>query len=546
MFTVQTDRPTLGYFNIANADQYDGAGWSFTRTFRPSGGVLPSETDSELNGPSLPVTQTYQIAAGPLAGAPWMPYLYRPQQVTGTSINIDPDSGMIVPAGPLRAGQRYRVTSDETTKHFSQLSPAAQIATGTATDSGLPASAGPTLDALLKSFSLETGVAVTPAVGFLQALLKDLRSNYSLSSGVATAPPPTGSGTATAQHTRPATSSATPTAPPSAPPPGARAGSAALADVLASVVGPDRTGSPEQYATLVALIARRLGVPARVVSGFRVSPPSGATALPSGTYSVTTAQAWTWVEIPVTGVGWVVLDAAPSTYSSTRHPPSVTASAPPSPTTPPSQNALVTKSNAGHAVAPKSSVPGGPSSSLRAVVLSLIVAFAALILVLLVVLVARKQVRRRRRHRLPDPRARALAAWAESIDLLTEAGLPDLTALTGTEIVALAGERFGPDSAGPAGQVSGTATAAAYSSTLLVTDQDADAAWAAQGALRKRVRGGLGARERLRSWLRYHRNRPASQLPGPESWAAASAERSRTRARRGRSRARHRRGGRGH
>ena len=129
------------------------------------------------------------------------------------------------------------------------------------------------------------------------------------------------------------------------------------------VVGPERTGTPEQYATLVALLARHLGVAARVVSGFRVLAPGGGTLLPSGTYSVSTAQAWTWVEVPVVGAGWVVLDAAPSTYSSARPTPSVAASQSPSPTATPTQNALVTKSPGGHAIAPKSTVPSASSSS---------------------------------------------------------------------------------------------------------------------------------------------------------------------------------------
>ncbi len=103
VFTVTTDNTTPGYFAIANVDFYDGAGWSFHRTFRPSGGVLPADTDPALT-PRRELTQQYQIAAGPLTNAPWMPFVYRAQKVTGQAVDIDPASGMIVPLGKLNAG----------------------------------------------------------------------------------------------------------------------------------------------------------------------------------------------------------------------------------------------------------------------------------------------------------------------------------------------------------------------------------------------------------------------------------------------------------
>src|SRR6185437_7960304 len=84
--------------------------------------------------------------------------------------------------------------------------------------------------------------------------------------------------------------------------------------VLASI-RQNHSATPEQFATLTALIARALNIQARVVTGFRIPAASGAGSIPKGTYRVTTADAWTWVEIPITNVGWVVLDASPGTYS---------------------------------------------------------------------------------------------------------------------------------------------------------------------------------------------------------------------------------------
>ena len=45
VFRVSVDRPTSNYIAIADTDFYDGDGWSFTRTFRPSGGTVPAESD---------------------------------------------------------------------------------------------------------------------------------------------------------------------------------------------------------------------------------------------------------------------------------------------------------------------------------------------------------------------------------------------------------------------------------------------------------------------------------------------------------------------
>jgi hypothetical protein len=156
-------------------------------------------------------------------------------------------------------------------------------------------------------------------------------------------------------------------------------------------------------------------------------------------------------------------------------------------------------------VAPKSAVPHGrhaAPTTLLVVVLWVIVAVIAL---LLLVLLVRKRLRRRRRRRLNDPARRAVAAWHESIDVLSEAGLPPLTAMTGDEIAELAGDQFGPEPATHASFIGRTAGAAVYSTALLVRPEDADAAWAAERELRRHVNRRLGPGGRLRAWLRYSR-----------------------------------------
>ena len=599
-FTVTVHGKAPSYFDIANVDDYDGIGWSFQRTFRPSGGVLPADTDTALRSHGASVTQNYTIAPGsPLADAPWMPVLYRAKDVTGVTVDIDPASGMIVPAAGLAAGAHYTVTSAASLTTFDELK-AAKSAPDLATSSSEielpPGTLRTTLDKLVQSFSRELNVPTSPALPFLQALTSNLRSQYALSTpdeplspatGTSTAatsapatstPAPPSTSASSAHHTStrghrpskhpsshasghrpkdagavplarpthrpahpsratshaqshgasaparhtptpsPTPTSAAPTAPANAQ---QRAGSTTFADVAASILGPDHSGTPEQFATLVALIARDLGVPARVATGFRLLGPGNVSHLVAGTYTLTTADAWTWVEIPIVGRGWVVLDASPGTYRNTQQQ-SQGATQPPSSTPPSSQNQLQTKGNNGNAVAPPSAVPRSHSHQ-QSVWVPLLIVLGAVVLLLLLTLLARKPVRARRRRRATDPRDQLLGAWQEGLDRLAEAGLPDLRALTSTEVADLTGEQFGPESRGRADELAAAANAAAYRTSVAVLPAEADAAWTAERRLNRAVVRRLSLGGRLRYAFSYHRRDRSPRPVSPRSWIESAA-----------------------
>ena len=585
VFSVTVDRPVAGYFGIANVDFYDGSGWSFNRTFRPSGGVLPADADPALRTSGRAVNQSYRISAGPLSSAPWMPTLYRASKVTGTAVDIDAGSGMIVPANALSAGMRYTVRSAVPQGVFAQLK--ANLSTpDTATpaiDTQIPGTLSVTLGKLIESFAAETGTPSSPALPFLQALQKDLTAKYSLSSaaqGIArgtrspaaptTATPstslsrpdtsasprhsshagrverlaatskPTKSARSTrhpnrvrssprrkpAATTTRVTPTPTPTSSASTTSPSAdRAGGTSFADVLASILGPQRSGTPEQFATLIALIARALGVPARVATGFRVTSSSGTAAqlTPGNSYRVTTADAWTWTEVPIVGRGWVVLDASPGEFSAQDQQPNAGAAPSPSSSKVPSQNALITRSNGGHAIAKKSSVPHTAAASRRGLLVALLIALAALSVALLFVLASRKRIRAARRRRNRDPRGRLLGAWRESIDMLVESGLPELSTMTSAEIATLTGEQFGSIPGAQVVALGEAANAAAYSVATVIAPAEADAAWVAQRTLRRSVRHQLSISARMAAALRYHRRARAEPQPGPASWVTSAA-----------------------
>lgn len=511
VFTVTTSGNAPGYFNLANVDRYDGSGWTFSRTFRPSGGILPSDVDPSLADHSIGLSQQYRIDDGPLTGKPWMPYISRPQQIFDIAINADPASGMIIPTRTIASGAEYTIRSTVPVQTFADLDPTASPDSLTSTENlQLPPALASQLTSVINALSRETGVTPDDPMAFLHAVQRTFQNNYfirasgpSASSSSTSSPPPASSSAPTA-----ATEGS--------------AGSTSFADVAASILGDSRTGTPEQFATLTALIARRLNVPARLATGFRVDPQAGR--LPAGTYHVTTAQAWTWVTIPVTGAGWVVLDAAPSQYGQGKPQQSqgATTSNSPLPTRTPSE-AVISQNAGGHAVAPQSNLPDEAPVDGGTVLWAVLGLIIGVIVVLVALLLLRKPVRAWRRRRRPTPRDSLLGAWHESIDVLAEAGLPPLDTLTSAEIATLTTSRFGAEPGARAADLGAMANAVVFSERTDVQDEQVAAAWQTHRALRRSVRRSLGRRDRLAAALRYHRHHRRKPPAAPTSWSDTPA-----------------------
>lgn len=480
VFDIQTSVPTTGYVSLANVDAYDGAGWSFDRTFRPSGGVMPTNADGTVHGGTA-ITQTYRIDSGPLVTGPWMPYLGRPQRVTGATINIDAPSGMIVPSRPLIAGSTYDVASLAPVTTFDGLDAATAFpdATTAAVDTQLPATLHSTLDTIVTALAAETGADSASPMAFLQALQRDFRAHYALVASSAA---------------RGATQ---------------RAGGTGFSDVLASILGVQRTATPEQYATLTALLARQLGVPARVVTGFRIPMSPGTHSVPAGEHVVRADQAWTWTEVAVSGVGWVVLDTAPTTFRtpSGDQPSGGAVSTPPAAL--PTQNALITTGNGGNAVAHASRVPHDRGSSGQLLLVLVLGGLGVVLIGGVLLLTARKRIRAIRRRRDGDPARRVSGAWRETIDQLYESrvALPgELDSLTSSEIATFAGRRAADTVVERAAAIGSTAERATFATAVLVRPEDADEAWQQQDDLRRALAKSLPVRRRIAAFTRYHRS----------------------------------------
>jgi hypothetical protein len=202
---------------------------------------------------------------------------------------------------------------------------------------------------------------------------------------------------------------------------------------------------------------------------------------------------------------------------------------------------LLTQANNGNAVEPPSPVPTAITSASKALIIALSIVFGLLLIALLLGVFGRKPLRTARRKRAPDPRTRLIGAWRESLDVLTEAGLPELSTLTSAEVAALTGEQFGERSQAEAESLGTAANAVAYSTHTQIAAQDADAAWERHRVLRKEVRAQLGLAGRVAASLRYHRPGKTTRPISPPSWAADARDRAKQRADRRRYQGRRRR-----
>jgi transglutaminase-like putative cysteine protease len=173
----------------------------------------------------------------------------------------------------------------------------------------------------------------------------------------------------------------------------------------------DKFGYCQQFSAAMAVMARSLGIPARVVVGFL--DPSKSTADGAATrYQYTSDDLHAWPEIYFTGTGWVRFEPTPGTRTGPAPAWSVGVQKSLPITTPsPKPSKAVTP------IAPvkkrgiQNQAPAQHSHS------STEPALALLVLVLLIALLVPSLVRRgRRRRRLAaadDPRAEAAGLWAE-------------------------------------------------------------------------------------------------------------------------------------
>ncbi|ATG54351.1 cysteine protease [Brachybacterium ginsengisoli] len=254
-----------------------------------------------------------------------------------------------------------------------------------------------------------------------------------------------------------------------------------------------RIGDQEQYAALLAVMARSIGIPARVVMGFEV--PEGQ----EGTVAITGENVTAWVEVSFDGIGWVRFDPAPDEDEDPTQPkpkevedplPQV-AQPPPPPAEPPSPppGAMSEDSDdTGKDDQDKTSWVAYVGIGLTPIVLLL---FAALAVVLAK---RRRRGRRRTRGSLPS---RVDGGWQEILDLMADMGRAPDPLLTRTELAA----RLDADiPAVGAASLAGRADRAVFGPDDL-PDAAADEYWAQVMAARRSMSAAVPWHRRLRAML---------------------------------------------
>jgi hypothetical protein len=207
-------------------------------------------------------------------------------------------------------------------------------------------------------------------------------------------------------------------------------------------------GTAEQFATSFVLLARSLGIEARVATGF-VAGEGGTTVTPPGQPLVlSSADAAVWPEIQLNDGSWIPYDPVPADEATDGAPPPPepqvqTPAAPQPPIAPPPESDSETTED-------EEIVDAASDGALSTVITWVIRGSIALTVIVLPVLVAAglilgvKYRRRRRRLRAHDPADRIRGAWASATDALVDAGLAIERSDTDSEI-ASGGTTFAPD-----------------------------------------------------------------------------------------------------
>ncbi|QOV36926.1 transglutaminase domain-containing protein [Streptomyces ferrugineus] len=465
IFTVRTSGAAPGNYRLAVLDRYDGTTWTSTTGLTRTGGRVPPETTATPTGTDNAKTLEQRFTVQSLPGI-WLPAADRPTSVStpeGTSLSVDPASGVLSTGEPVPRGFTYTATSRlpkyDDAERLRQAAAAAaddpaQVALPRVDAAGQPI---PSVGSFRKIAERVTRGSSHPYERAVR-LADWLRTTYRLDPG------------ALPGHTY-----------------------RSLEFFLAGGAG----GTSEQFAASFAVLARTLGLPTRVAVGFRPGTRTGA-----GTWQVRGRDVLAWPEVKFSGVGWVPFHPTPgeagqggSSAVSAQQPeepaqkPDRDSTAPTRPSTPAHTSDQASPATEG---APGSGPPLWLTAPLALLLLTTAYVLYALWL---------PYNRRSRRRNDPDTRRRLLGAWQQITERLTEIGLPDTGAHTAQEIAAFVERHVG----GTVGQRLPTLATLVNEVEYANRSPDAanaDAAWEACEAIERTVHLRVPHRTRLVRLLR--------------------------------------------
>ncbi|HEY4019895.1 MAG TPA: transglutaminaseTgpA domain-containing protein, partial [Pseudonocardiaceae bacterium] len=373
-------------WRLAVLDNFDGVSWTPDQTpYRRTGlAIAPSQ--------GITVTTAEQSARLNLLGdaaGPWLPSQPMPASVSGVDSLIDQQSGTLIAAQPRAGSTDYALSWWEPQINADTLATSAIDPTQ---ESGAALGAVPPGISELASTAVH---GLRPSFQAALVLARYLSQHYQLATGT---DPPTGAGW----------------------------------PQLRSFLLDTKRGTTAQFAASYVVLARLLGIPARIAVGFHASRPGN-----SGRVVVHDGDAFAWPEIAVSGVGWVPVDPTGVTSSAVGPGNSLTGAVDKALSQLPKQQDLRSQPlPTTNSTAAPTSEPFGTKGILVPIVIVLLILLALAILGMLALPVVRR-VRYWRRRRLPGALG-VVAACQETIDRLRANGVPVSNGMTVRELVATA------------------------------------------------------------------------------------------------------------
>ncbi|HEV3359961.1 MAG TPA: transglutaminaseTgpA domain-containing protein [Pseudonocardiaceae bacterium] len=417
---------------------FDGANWSAD--------LSPRRLGTGFAAPPDTTTRSAEVEPAGLTG-PWLPSQSVPLDVTGVSPLIDQSTGTLMLDSAAPAS--YGLIWSEPTINASSLGAAA-------VDAGAPGGLGGlgTVPAGIDALARKATAGLRPTFQAALQLERFLATNYQVATG---ADLPTGHGW----------------------------------PQLAYFLTKSKRGTSEQFAASYVLLARLIGIPARLVVGFRGSTDPG-----NGVRVVRNRDVLAWPEVAVAGVGWVPLDPTEGAARSggtgsgggTGLAGAVAAARQQLPPANDLRPAQLPAGAGGSAARQLSNVDAGQLLIVAVVLLALLLCWLAGVPM---GRWARSRVRRRR-----SGADGVIGAWTEARDRLRAHGVPYRIGMTPRDVATSGDPVVGARTSASVMRLARVVDMALWSG-VLVTDGTVRRAWDEVGE----IRGGLAKRSwRIRLW----------------------------------------------
>lgn len=388
LITVQ-GLPEGGLVRLATMDAFDGVVWNVAASgtaagsgaFRRVGEVIPTSARGDKAQLELEVQDLTGIWLPTVGYTTQVEFMGRRSAAQATAFRYNDITGAAVLPGGIQTGDRYRVDAV-----IPQYPGDEELAQAQVPNLDLPAPQSVPDSIVAKAADIASS-ATTPAF-VARALEQALIDEGWFSHGIVAA----GDAPSLSGH-----------------------GAARLNELL---TGPLMVGDSEQYASAMALMARELGLPSRVVLGFIPNEEQQGAA----EMTFTGGQVEAWVEIAYVGHGWVPYFPTPPTTKTPNEDQTEDESKPQpqviQPPPPPEESVTPPKEDTEKPEVDAPPEDAGEDVDLGKIVLmTLAISFPILLLLLPpLLIIAAKARRRKRRRNASTTLARVTGGWDEVVD----------------------------------------------------------------------------------------------------------------------------------